>query len=59
MFGAINYLTGAVQESLDITDRLAGTVDIFDQADADMAIAVFPEADTRGDGDLGFAKQQF
>src|SRR6266542_2682754 len=51
-------VVAARQEGLDVARRLAQPLPVLDQRDADKALAVFAEADTRRHRDIGPLQQQ-
>ena len=54
----MQLLGSVVEEAADVTRGLADTLFVFDERDADKALAVFSEADARRHRDIGFLDQQ-
>ena len=54
----VQLLGSVVEEAAEITRGLADTLFVFDERDADKALALFSEDDARRHRDIGFLDQQ-
>ena len=54
----VQLLGRVVEKAADVTRGLTDTLFVFDERDADKALAVFAEADARRHRDIGFLDQQ-